>query len=107
MPTFFNSKKRKSLKVILVQKTSQEKPRSTKNLVTCQELQENPKILPRNPGKPKNKRGKSGRSQGSRLQPSPPPRNPNHKNSGRKSKIIENKIYKHPKVDYIVIGYGF
>ena len=27
---------------------------------SCQEIQENPRILPRNPGKPKNKREKAG-----------------------------------------------
>ena len=73
-----------------------------------------PRILSKNPRKCKNLAiksektqkiaGKSGSSQDSRLQPSPPPRNPNHKNSGRKYKINGNRIYKHPKV---VVEYGF
>ena len=78
-----------------------EKPRSFKTLVTkskitqesCQDIRENPRI--------------SGKKREVSRFPVTPSRNPNHNSSGRKSKINGIKIYKHPKVDQIVVGYGF
>ena len=56
MSFFFDQ--RNPQKVILVQKKHSGK--SKKYQESCQEIQENPRILPRNPGKPKNKREKAG-----------------------------------------------
>ena len=51
MPNFFDRKN--TQKVILVQKNLPGKTKKYQE--SCQEIQENPRILPRNPGKPKNK----------------------------------------------------
>ena len=55
MPNFFDSKKR--TKMVLVQKIFQE------NQESCQEIQEMPRILPRNPRNAKNLAKKFGKTQ--------------------------------------------
>ena len=55
MPYF---RTKKTQKVILVQKKHSGKTKKYQE--SCQEIQENPRILPRNPGNPKNKREKAG-----------------------------------------------
>ena len=56
MPNFFDRKNAQN--VFLVQKNLSGKTKKYQE--SCQEIQENPRILPRNTGKPKNRREKAG-----------------------------------------------
>ena len=57
MPIFFRLKKKQKKGLVLVQKSISLEPKKYQE--SCQEIQETPRILPKNPGKPRNKREKT------------------------------------------------
>ena len=98
MPIVFDRKKRTKR----VFSTNNLSGKTKKYQESSQEIQE----TPRNPEKFKNRQEITRGLKIPGYNLAHRKKKPNHKSSGRKSKINGNKIYKHPKVDQIVVGCG-